>query len=343
MPYGGGGNSYFGGRSELQRSIHPGSEGQTHFAAAGGVPQSCRSRSSFARTGLKSEEFRLYNLAGEAGQAALVSGSVDAYFGGVDAYLLEEKGLARIIWSTKEPVNGTKIARSRVDSRTLARTSRASSRSSRSWSRQRTYEPPIGKRRRRTKRRSCAFSRGRARPARVLKRDQDGEIISWRDRWSPLFDDFLYDGFRSAVAVSLERRLLTRSVDVDEYLDPRFARQALRDLKIEGLLDTASFVGHHERARSSPRASPSKPEIGEGRWESMTDSVQTLGRAARADQELVVATRRLGRIHRGLRAALHRGDRERGFPRAGAGAAQRDPRRLCRSFCNEASSRIIWR
>ena len=232
VPYGGGGNSYLVvGKDSTARSIVDLKGKRVAFQR--GRPAELPFTKLIRAHQLKIEDFRVYNLASEAGQAALIAGRVDAYFGGMDAHMLEEKGVGRIIWSTKEPAGGTSIARSRVDLYARADFARD--------------EPEI------TQLVATAYVRAAywqaeeenqsavyrvlsrpGTPERVHRKDQEGETISWRDRWSPLYDEFLYDHFRAAAAVMLERKLIQKSVDIDEFLEPRFARQALRDLQIEG-------------------------------------------------------------------------------------------------------------
>ncbi len=55
-----------------------------------------------ASKGLKYEDFQILNLNPEAGTAAIVGKKVDAMYTMSDAYLLEERGAAKIIWSTAD-------------------------------------------------------------------------------------------------------------------------------------------------------------------------------------------------------------------------------------------------
>lgn len=232
VPYGGGGNSYLVvGKDSTARSIVDLKGKRVAFQR--GRPAELPFTKLIRAHQLNLEDFRVYNLASEAGQAALIAGRVDAYFGGMDAYMLEEKGVGRIIWSTKEPAAGTKIARSRVDLYARADFARDEPEITQLvatayvraayWQAQEENRDAVYR----------VLSRPGT-PERVHRKDQDGETISWRDRWSPLYDDFLYEHFRSAVGVMLERKLIQKTIDVNEFLEPRFVRQALKDLNIEG-------------------------------------------------------------------------------------------------------------
>src|SRR5207253_465386 len=52
--------------------------------------------------GLSMKDFRILNINPPASHAALASGDVDAVFLLSDAFLLEQQGVGRIIWSTKQ-------------------------------------------------------------------------------------------------------------------------------------------------------------------------------------------------------------------------------------------------
>lgn len=53
------------------------------------------------KNGLKLTDFKIVNVNPQVGAAALASGSVDAFYSLSDAYNLVDKGVGKIIWSTK--------------------------------------------------------------------------------------------------------------------------------------------------------------------------------------------------------------------------------------------------
>jgi sulfonate transport system substrate-binding protein len=55
-----------------------------------------------------------------------------------------------------------------------------------------------------------------------------------RERCSPLLDAFFYDRYRDAVKTSLELKLIRKGFDVDAWLEPKYQRDAVKRLGLEG-------------------------------------------------------------------------------------------------------------
>jgi sulfonate transport system substrate-binding protein len=70
------------------------------------------------------------------------------------------------------------------------------------------------------------------RPEHVIRRSYDDDNFSWKDKWSPLFNDFVYEHYRNTVAIALQKKIIARPVDVNKWFDTRFVTNALRDLKL---------------------------------------------------------------------------------------------------------------
>ncbi|WP_243395836.1 ABC transporter substrate-binding protein [Sphingomonas oleivorans] len=176
--------------------------------------------------GLELSDFKILNINPPASRAALASGDIDAVFLLSDAILLEQKGAGRIIWSTKTAPADWKMraelfARGDFVDRYPELTQivadayvRAAHWSSLPENRKAVIEEA---------------ARGDT-PVSVVETDYDEPRVAWRDRFSPLFDDFMVRHYQSVADYTFAQGLVRRKVDVDALLDRRFATQALKNL-----------------------------------------------------------------------------------------------------------------
>lgn len=70
-------------------------------------------------------------------------------------------------------------------------------------------------------------------PESVIRREHADDSVSWKLRWSPLFDDFVTDHYRNVVRYSREVNLIRRAVEVERLFDARFVAAALKELRLE--------------------------------------------------------------------------------------------------------------
>jgi sulfonate transport system substrate-binding protein len=173
--------------------------------------------------GLSYNDFKIFNINPVAGAAALAAGKVDALFTLTDAYTLEDQGTGKIIWSTKTAPPEWKMrvglwgAKSFVDRYPeLAQLVVTAHIRAAYWSSQPENRDELI--------RILARS---GTPESALKREYDNASIAWKDRWSPLIDESLYRHFRDAVHYALEKRLISRGIDADRLLEPKFVATAL--------------------------------------------------------------------------------------------------------------------
>ncbi|KAF1072363.1 MAG: putative aliphatic sulfonates-binding protein [Pseudomonas citronellolis] len=186
---------------------------------------------SFARlvqaSGLKFDDFRLFNLNPQASAAALSAGRVDAFFTLSDAYLLEDKQVGKIIWSSKQAPADWKmraelwasddfvqrypqITQLVVDAYLKAAYWAAQD------SNKDTYQNYLSQ---------------SGQPLSVLQREVEGE--PWAAHFSPLYDPALRQHYSDAIAYSRQARLIRDDVKVDALLDPRFVEQGLKNLQLQ--------------------------------------------------------------------------------------------------------------
>ncbi len=182
-----------------------------------------------AANGLKITDFKVSNLNPVAGAAALVAGNVDAFVTLSDAYTLEDKHLGKIIWSTKQAGQDWKMraevwgTKSFIDQHPeVTQIIATAFVKAAYWTSQDAN--------RETYINTASLS---GQPADVLRREFSQDTVTWKARWSPLFDDFVSNHYRVVAAYSKQNGLIRTDVDVDKLFDRRFVDSALKSLSLE--------------------------------------------------------------------------------------------------------------
>ena len=180
-----------------------------------------------AANGLKPGDFKIINLNPQAGASALVAGSVDAYFTLDDAFLLADKGLGRIIWSSKgAPLDwkmraelwGTReFVQQHPDLTQLLVTAdlRAVQWISQDKNRQ-GYIKDLAER--------------YGYPESVIRREYDDEKISWKEYWSPRYTPSITQHYQGVAAYARASGLIRNDVDVNALIAPSFVDTGLKEL-----------------------------------------------------------------------------------------------------------------
>jgi len=180
--------------------------------------------------GLKLDDFRIVNINPAATPAALESGSVDAAVLMSDGLLLEQKGIARVIWSTRQAPADWRM-RAELFGRKdfvdvhpdLTQIVVEAFVRAAAWSSDEANKAQVIR----------DTARG-AMPEEIVAKDYANSDIPWRERFSPIFSPALRAHYHSVADYALERGLIRNKVDADALLDDRFVKQALKDLKLEG-------------------------------------------------------------------------------------------------------------
>lgn len=182
-----------------------------------------------ASKGLKYEDFTILNLNPEAGTAALIAKKVDAMYAMTDAYLLEERGVAKIIWSTENAPADWKVraelwasqafldANPELSELVVRAFVKAAHFASLEENRSRMLE----------------LGTASGTPESVVRRSLDN-VKPYRDNWSPLFGADVAEHYRHSARLAFQAGLIRREVEFDEIHDPRFVAQAFRALGLEG-------------------------------------------------------------------------------------------------------------
>jgi sulfonate transport system substrate-binding protein len=173
--------------------------------------------------GLKYSDFRIYNINPSAGMAALAAGHVDALFTMTDAYLLEQKQLGRIIWSTKHAPLDWKTrtdlfaAKSFIerfpDLTQLVVTAYVKAAH---WAAQEENREALIR----------IGASTEAKPEIVVRRSYE-QPYPWKERWSPLFNPVVSRHYQHTVEFAVRHRMIGRRIDANSLLEPRFVTAAL--------------------------------------------------------------------------------------------------------------------
>jgi sulfonate transport system substrate-binding protein len=181
-----------------------------------------------ARNGLKPGDFRILNLNPQAGAAAIATGSADGLFTTSNAYSLQGKKVARIIWSSKgesadwkmhaELWGMTGFVEKYPDITQLVATAfvRAAF-----WSSKTENIPAY-----------IEYSGRIGTSAEDVRHEIEGNRISWKDRWSPLFDSELRKHYTGVNDYAAGAHLVARPVDVSQLYAPQFVDRALSELNL---------------------------------------------------------------------------------------------------------------
>ncbi|MDR2164172.1 MAG: ABC transporter substrate-binding protein [Zoogloeaceae bacterium] len=196
--------------------------------------------------GLAYKDFQIFNINPQAGAAALASGRVDAHFvnGGE---LLEFKGIGRIIWDTKgKPLHfkmraelwGARAFTTKYPETTqLVATAYVKAAH---WAAQEENRDEI-----------IRIGTRAGTPEEVVRKNYNDLTLDWKNRWTPLFDQVVYDHYREVTAFARAHKTIRRDVNADELLEPKFVRQALKNLKLEDFWTPSEAAA---KATKTPKA-----------------------------------------------------------------------------------------
>ena len=179
--------------------------------------------------GLSFKDFKIVNVNPQVGAAALASGTVDGFFGLNDAHILEQRKVGRIIWSTKSAPPDWKLMGGLWASNDfikkypeLTQTIVTAYVKTSYWTSQAANKDEYI--------REYATN---ALPEDVIRKDYDNDIVAWKDRWSPLYDDALLTHYKRVTSYAKQSGLVRNDVDLQQLLNPRFVEHALKELKLE--------------------------------------------------------------------------------------------------------------
>jgi sulfonate transport system substrate-binding protein len=209
--------------------------------------------------GLIYKDFQIFNINPQAGDAALASGKVDAHFvnGGE---LLEFKGIGRILWSTKgKPLHfkmraelwGARAFTEKYPETTqLVATAYVKAAH---WAAQEENRDEI-----------IRIGTRTGTPENVVRKNYDDPTLGWKERWTPLFDQVVYDHYREVTAFARAHKQIRRDVNADELVEPKFVRQALKSLGLEDFWTPSEAVKEAKGAKETAQTGKEKASAKRG-------------------------------------------------------------------------------
>lgn len=146
------------------------------------------------------KDFKILNINPPAGAAALAANSVDALYTLNDAFVLEDKKVGRIIWSTQQAPADWRMraelwgAKSFIDRHPdLTQLVATAYIKAAHWAAQSENKEAIIK----------IGTRSGA-PESVIRREYD-DGVPWRDRWSPLFENYVQKHYQHTAKYAIEK------------------------------------------------------------------------------------------------------------------------------------------
>ena len=193
-----------------------------------------------AKKGFKDSDFKIINMSTFDGNAALLSKDIDAQVSGNDLFPLVDRGVARIVHSTKSEPELTRLTHVLVTE---------------------DFEsqyPDIVQRLVNVLLKADAWEADEANRSKsyliwtksglnltAWRKEYDGESLALRD--SPLFDDYYRAHYKRLLKTAIDLKLVRRSFDIDPWLDPKYLNQGLADLKLTGLWKPLDVNGKPKR------------------------------------------------------------------------------------------------
>lgn len=182
-----------------------------------------------AAHGLSEKDLKVVNLDTATAQAALTTKDIDAVFGSFELLKLRDKGVAKIVYTSKgqSPVftrQGHMLVTDDFATRYPEQTRRFVKALVKvaHWSSDEAHRDEV--------------FRIWARPGTVKfehwQEDYAGQPL--RVRLSPLFDPFLTDRYRDAVEHAYQFRLIRTKFNIDTWIDRSFLQASLKELQLEG-------------------------------------------------------------------------------------------------------------
>lgn len=178
--------------------------------------------------GLSYNDFQIYNINLDAAAAAVATGAVDAFFT-IQPYQLEERRVAKTIWSSKDaPLEWKQWGGLWGDRAFISAHPEVTQTVATAYVRARLWAS-----RPENKDEIVRAGTANGTPEHIVRRTYDESAFSWKDQWSPLFSDAFHRHYEQAIAYALEKNIIRNPVKADELIDRRFVDKAIKDLQLE--------------------------------------------------------------------------------------------------------------
>lgn len=190
-----------------------------------------------AEHGLTEKDFRTISMDGNTAIAALTTGDVDAIWTGGSAYQLVDRGVGKIVYDTRSrsyelASQGFVLVHGDFEKKypqIVQRIVNVLVKES-AWS----SDP-------KNKVQALQLWAKSGVPYSSLQRDVEG--IDFKRSQSPLLDPFFLANIKRNATQAQKLNLLLGEVNIDEWQQPKYLQQALKDLKLEGFWTTYNTQG----------------------------------------------------------------------------------------------------
>jgi sulfonate transport system substrate-binding protein len=180
-----------------------------------------------AASGLSESDFKIINMSNYDGNAALLSHDIDAQVSGADLFQLVDRGVARIVASTKGNRLLGRLGHVLVTEEFEAR------------------YPALVQRLVNVLLRTADFESNPANRIKVFQIwsksgtsfgawKQEYQDFKIEERDSPLFDDFYRAHYKRLLQAAIDLKLVRKRFDVDAWLDPKYLERGLAELGLQG-------------------------------------------------------------------------------------------------------------
>ena len=178
--------------------------------------------------GLALADVKVLNLNPQAGAAAVATGGADAFFTLSDAYVLEDKKVGRIIWSSKKPPQDWKMrAELWGDAGFVGKYPQLTQLVATAFVRAHHQLSADNGRE--------AYIQNEAEAGQaesVVRRELADDSTPWKDRWSPQLTAGVRQHYADLAAYAARAKLINKPVQVEALFAPQFVKQSLAQLKI---------------------------------------------------------------------------------------------------------------
>ena len=192
----------------------------------------------FEQNGLTERDFKVINLEPASTLAAFASGDIDGIFGSLNLVTMQDKGLARVIYDTRDNAKATSgghiLVREAFGDAHPALTQRVVTALVRAahWASLDTNRAEVIR----------LWASAGSISAATYEAEYRG--IPLAHRLSPRFDPFVVASDRQAVEDAYRYKLIRRKFDVDSWIDRRYADQAVKSLGLEGFWPSFDPAGN---------------------------------------------------------------------------------------------------
>jgi sulfonate transport system substrate-binding protein len=182
---------------------------------------------------LSPRDFKLVNMDIKPGTAALATGAVDAIFL-IGAYPIEDKGIGRIIWSSKGKPDRKMRAELWAKKDYIQANPEVADLVVTAWLKAQHWAAQDANR-------EAVIEDGTRSgvPESVVRRSYDDPSLAWKDRFNPAYDAVVFQHYRGVLDFARKQKLINKDLKAEELLEPKYTQAALKKLQLSSYWNSA--------------------------------------------------------------------------------------------------------